>query len=295
MNRGISGSPSNPASARLIPRTLGSRSIFPYVFGGLFLFLVADSWRRAEVDLGFFFQAQGREHLWKFVSGMYPPELSWDFLELMVRPTLETIQISVMGTLIAVIIGFPLGLLATSTFSFQGLLHESEYRGVGVRHALKVCLYGLARALLSLFRCIPEFVWAFMFVRAVGLGPFPGVLAIGVAYGGMLGKVYSEIFESVNQRPLEAIQSTGAGRLQIFFYGWFPQVLPNITSYTLYRWECAVRTSAILGLVGAGGIGQQIEISIRMFNFHEVTTLLIILFSLVAGADYISSKVRSLL
>ncbi len=282
-------------SPNFTPRTLGSRSIFPYVFGGLFLLLLVDSWRRAEVNPGFFFEAQGREHAWKFVTGMYPPELSRDFLELMIRPTLETIQISVMGTLIAVLIGLPLGLLATSTFSFQGILHETGHRGFGVRHGLKVCLYGLARALLSLFRCIPEFVWAFMFVRAVGLGPFPGVLAIGVAYGGMLGKVYSEIFESVNERPLEAIQSTGAGRLQIFFYGWFPQVLPNITSYTLYRWECAVRTSAILGLVGAGGIGQQIEISIRMFNFHEVTTLLVILFSLVAGADYISAKVRSLL
>ena len=233
-----------------IPRTLGSRSIFPYVFGGLFLLVLADSWRRAEVDPGIFFEAEGREHLWRFVTGMYPPDLSWDFLELMIRPTLETIQISVMGTLIAVLIGFPLGLLATSTFSFQGILHESEYRGFGPRHALKVCLYGLARGLLSLFRCIPEFVWAFMFVRAVGLGPFPGVLAIGVAYGGMLGKVYSEIFESVNERPLEAIQSTGAGRLQIFFYGWFPQVLPNITSYTLYRW--GVR-GAHLGHPGPGG------------------------------------------
>ena len=226
---------------------------------------------------------------------MFPPELSWDFLELMVRPTLETIQISIMGTVIAVIIGFPLGLMATSTFSFQGILHEAEFKGSGVRHGLKVCGYASARALLSLFRCIPEFVWAFMFVRAVGLGPFPGVLAIGVAYGGMLGKVYSEIFESVNYGPLEALQSTGAGRLQLFFYAWFPQVLPNVVSYTLYRWECAVRTSAILGLVGAGGLGQQIEISIRMFNFHEVTTLLVILFGLVAAADFISAKIRSLL
>ena len=134
-----------------------------------------------------------------------------------------------------------------------------------------------------------------MFVRAVGLGPFPGVLAIGVAYGGMLGKVYSEIFESVNTAPLEAIQSTGANKLQIFIYGWFPQVLPNFVSYTLYRWECAVRTSAILGFVGAGGLGQQIEISMRMFNFHEVTTLLGILFLMVAAADYLSTKVRGLL
>lgn len=275
--------------------TRRSFSLYSYLFGLLFFVILIDSWRRAEVDPFVFFEPEGREHLWQFVHGMFPPEVSWGFLDLMVGPTLETIQISVMGTLIAVIIGFPLGLLATSTFSFQGILHEAEFRGTGLRHVLKVGLYALARALLSLFRCIPEFVWAFMFVRAVGLGPFPGVLAIGVAYGGMLGKVYSEIFESVDYGPLEALQSTGASRLQLFFYGWFPQILPNFVSYTLYRWECAVRTSAILGLVGAGGLGQQIEISIRMFNFHEVTTLLVILFCLVAVADYISARVRSLL
>ncbi len=296
MNRNLGRSRSRAVTPPATPGGVtASRAIFPYLFGGLFLVLLADSWRRAEVNPGLFFEAQGREHLWRFVTGMYPPELSWEFLHLMIRPTLETIQISVMGTLIAVFIGFPLGLLATRTFSFQGILHESGDRGSGLRHGFKMGLYGFSRGLLSLFRCIPEFVWAFMFVRAVGLGPFPGVLAIGVAYGGMLGKVYSEIFESVNERPLEAIQSTGAGRLQIFFYGWFPQVLPNLASYTLYRWECAVRTSAILGLVGAGGIGQQIEISIRMFNFHEVSTLLMILFALVAGADWISARVRSLL
>ena len=295
MNQRIGGPRSSPAVRNLSVWGLGSPSVFPYVFFALFLLLVGDSWQRAEVDFGFFFEPQGRAHLWQIVSGMYPPELSREFLEFLIQPTFETIQISVMGTLMAVLIGFPLGLLASSTFSFRGSLHEAEARGFGLRRYFKIVLYGFARGLLSLFRCIPEFVWAFMFVRAVGLGPFPGVLAIGVAYGGMLGKVYSEIFESVNERPLEAIQSTGATRLQVFFYGWFPQVLPNVTSYTLYRWECAVRTSAILGLVGAGGIGQQIEISLRMFNFQEVSTLLVVLFSLVAGADYISAKVRSLL
>jgi len=111
----------------------------------------------------------------------------------------------------------------------------------------------------------------------------------------MLGKVYSEIFEAVNARPLEALQSTGANKLQIFFYGWLPQVLPNFVSYTLYRWECAVRASAVLGLVGAGGLGQQIEISMRMFNFNEILTILIILFVMVAAVDVLSSKIRALL
>jgi phosphonate transport system permease protein len=268
---------------------------FPYLFGLIFLLAFVGSWRQAEVDLLVFFEAEGREHLWKFVTGMFPPELSGNFLSMMFHPALETIQISVMGTLIAIAIGFPFGILATRTFSVGGILNEADTEGSPTRLAFRFSTYCLARGVLSLFRSIPEFVWAFMFVRAVGLGPFPGVLAIGVAYGGMLGKVYSEIFEAVNPRPLEALQSTGANKLQIFFYGWLPQVLPNFVSYTLYRWECAVRASAILGLVGAGGLGQQIEISMRMFNFNEVITILAILFVMVAAVDYISARVRGIL
>jgi len=271
------------------------KSTFPYLFGLFFLLALADSWRRVGVDLLVFFERQGRENIVKFVTGMFPPEHSSQFLSLMVGPALETIQISVMGTLIAIAIGFPIGILATRNFSVGGILNEADTTGAPAQLALRLSVYYSARGVLSFFRSIPEFVWAFMFVRAVGLGPFPGVLAIGVAYGGMLGKVYSEIFEAVNPRPLEALQSTGANKLQIFFYGWLPQVLPNFVSYTLYRWECAVRASAILGLVGAGGLGQQIEISMRMFNFNEILTLLIILFLMVAGVDYLSARVRALL
>jgi phosphonate transport system permease protein len=271
------------------------RSFFPYLFTALFLLVFIDSWQRAAIDPTVFFEAKGRESLWKFLTGMFPPDLSWTFLSLMLRPALETIQISLWGTLIAVMIGFPLGLLGTNTLIVRGILNESELQGAPVRRGFRYATYLLSRGILNLFRCIPEFVWAFMFVRAVGLGPFPGVLAIGVAYGGMLGKVYSEIFESVNYRPLEALHSLGANKLQIFFYGWFPQALPNFVSYTLYRWECAVRASAILGLVGAGGLGQQIEISMRMFNFNEVLTILMILFVMVAAVDYVSAKARSLL
>jgi phosphonate transport system permease protein len=272
---------------------LSHKSLFPYIFAALFLLAFIDSWRRAGIDLGLVFEAQGRTNLWKFVSGMFPPDLSWQFLSLLLQPALETIQISSLGTLIAAMIGFPLGLLGTNTLIVRGVLNEAELQGSPVRRGLRYGIYLLARGLLSLFRSIPEFVWAFMFVRAVGLGPFPGILAIGVAYGGMLGKVYSEIFEAVNYRPLEALQAVGANKLQLFFYGWFPQALPNFISYTLYRWECAVRASAILGLVGAGGLGQQLEISMRMFNFNEVVTILAILFLMVAGVDFISAKVRN--
>jgi phosphonate transport system permease protein len=283
--------------ARPAPFPVGKAqaSAFPYLFALFFLLAFFDSWWRVEVDPFVFFEAEGREHLWKFVMGMFPPELSWRFLSLMGRPALETIQISVMGMLIAVIVGLPFGILGTRTFMVAGILNEAETEGSPSRFAWRFSTYCAARGVLSLFRSIPEFVWAFMFVRAVGLGPFPGVLAIGIAYGGMLGKVYSEIFEGVNYRPLEALQSTGASKLQIFVYGWFPQVLPNFVSYTLYRWECAVRASAILGLVGAGGLGLQIQLSMRMFNFHEVLTLLGILFIMVAAVDYISARIRALL
>lgn len=277
------------------PPVNSQKTIFPYLFAACFLLAFVDSWRRADVDPFVLFEAEGREHLWKFVTGMFPPELSLQFLSFMIVPTMETIQISVMGTLIAIFIGFPLGILATNTVMVRGILNDAETQGAPIRYTGRLLIYFTARGILSLFRSIPEFVWAFMFVRAVGLGPFPGVLAIGVAYGGMLGKVYSEIFEGVNYRPLEALQSTGANKLQIFLYGWFPQVLPNFVSYTLYRWECAVRASAILGLVGAGGLGQQVEISMRMFNFHEVLTILIILFIMVGAVDYVSAKVRALL
>jgi phosphonate transport system permease protein len=275
--------------------TRSGKSVFPYVFSFFFVLAFADSWRRAGIDPVVFFETEGRSHLWKFLTGMFPPEFSWNFLFMMFRPFLETIQISMMGTLIAVGIGFPLGVLGTRTFMVGGVLNEADIKGSPSRFALRWSGYFMVRGILSLFRSIPEFVWAFMFVRAVGLGPFSGVLAIGVAYGGMLGKVYSEIFEAVNPRPLEVLQSTGANKLQIFFYGWLPQVLPNFVSYTLYRWECAVRASAILGLVGAGGLGQQIEISMRMFNFNEVLTILIILFFMVAAVDAISARVRAIL
>jgi phosphonate transport system permease protein len=242
------------------------------------------------VDPRLLFEREALANLARFVRGMFPPELSWSFLSLMARPVVETIQISVIGTLLAMLIGLPLGLLATGSLTWSGILHEQ--RPAAGRWLLGFVPYALARALLSVFRSIPEFVWAFMFVRAVGLGPFPGVLAVGVAYGGMIGKVYSEILEAVDPQPLEALQATGASRWQILAYGFLPQAYPSFVSYTLYRWECAIRASAVMGLVGAGGLGQQIEISMRMFDFHQMFTLVVILFGLVGAVDWLSARIR---
>lgn len=268
-----------------------SKSAFPYLLGLCFVASLALSLRVTQADPRLLFERKALANLATFVAGMFPPDLSPRFLGLMARPLVETVQISLMGTAIAVLIGVPLGLLATSSLTWSGILHERG--GRAARWLGGFVPYALARGLLSVFRSIPEFVWAFMFVRAVGLGPFPGVLAIGVAYGGMLGKVYSEILEGVDARPLEALRSSGASKSAIVLYGLVPQALPTLISYTLYRWECAIRASAILGFVGAGGLGQQIELSMRHFQFNEVITLLGILFCLVAAVDFVSGKIRA--
>jgi phosphonate transport system permease protein len=267
------------------------KSSFPYLLTAAFLVTLVGSARLAEVDPRQLVEPDAVANVGRFVRGMLPPKLAPDFLALMVRPAIETVQISVAGTAIAVVIGFPLGLLAASSLMWRGILHE---RRVQTRRWLVgFPVYALARGVLSILRAIPEYVWAFMFVRAVGLGAFPGVLAIGVAYGGMLGKVYSEILENVDPRPLETLHASGASRLGLVFYGLVPQALPTFVSYTLYRWECAIRASAILGFVGAGGLGQQIELSMRMFQFDEVLTLLMLLFVLVAAVDFVSGRVRA--
>ena len=235
---------------------------------------------------------EARRNMGDFIVGMFPPDLSSEFLAFIVRPALETIQVSVMGTLLAVIIGLPLALGATSTLTHQGILRAMPGNLPLAARVGRVLPYALSRGVLNLFRAVPELVWALMFVRAVGLGPFPGVLAIGIAYGGIIGKIFAEILEEVDPRPLEALQATGASRFHVLVYGLVPQALPSLVSYTLYRWECAIRAAAILGFVGAGGIGQQLDISMKMFDYHEVITLLAVVFCMVEGVDALSAVLR---
>jgi phosphonate transport system permease protein len=129
-------------------------------------------------------------------------------------------------------------------------------------------------------------------VRVVGLGPTAGVLAIALTYGGMLGKVYAEILESGDPAPTQALLRNGAGRLQAFWWGLLPQNAAELTSYTVYRWECAIRSSVVLGFVGAGGLGQELDNAMKMFNGGEVATMLAVFVLLVALADRVSALLR---
>jgi phosphonate transport system permease protein len=254
--------------------------------------LLTGSWHIAEIQPTLLFGARGRQQIWAFIAGLFPPDLSPGFLTLLIRPTLETIQISIMGTALAMLLGFPLALLATNRLTFAGALYEMDGYASPWRRAARRAVYLTARMLLNLCRSIPEVVWALMFVRVVGLGPFPGVLAIGVSYGGMLGKIYAEMLESSSEAPIEALHAAGASKLALLGYGFLPQTFANMISYSLYRWECAIRSAAILGLVGAGGLGQQIEISMRMFHYQETSTIIIAVFGLVTAVDHLSAMIR---
>ena len=184
------------------------------------------------------------------------------------------------------VVAIPTGLLASRALSLS-----TASRG-GRPGVLGQALRWPVRALLIFLRSVPEIVWALLFVRAVGLGPTAGVLAIAITYAGMLGKVYAEIFESVDRRPMHALLQAGAGRLSAFFYGILPNAAAELTSYTVYRWECAIRASVVMGFVGAGGLGQQIDLSLRMFAGDEVASMLLTFLLLVLLADGLSRLLR---
>ena len=228
-----------------------------------------------------------------FLGGLFPLDRSPEFLAVAAAATLRTVAIAVAGTALSLIIALPLAVLGTATLFRRGPLVESERRTPS-RIALSAASAG-ARGALSVLRAVPDLVWALFFVVAVGLGPAAGVLALMVSYGGMLGRVLADLFETVDPRPLEALRATGATRLQIFAFGIWPQALPAAVAYVLYSFECCVRAAVVLGLVGAGGIGYEIALSMRMFEYGQVATLVIALLALVWLTDAASTALRRLL
>jgi phosphonate transport system permease protein len=223
----------------------------------------------------------------RFLGDFFPPKVEGEFLMLVAKECWRTVAIATTGMALALVIAIPLTLISTSALSISAL--------PGRMHALPFIVRQAVRWLLILLRSVPELVWALVFVRVVGLGPTAGVLAIALTYGGMLGKVYGEILESDESHATNTLLRNGAGRLQAFFYGLLPQSSAELTSYTVYRWECAIRSSAVLGFVGAGGLGQQMDNSMKMFQGSEVATMLIVFMLLVGLADYASAWLRKVL
>lgn len=222
-----------------------------------------------------------------FLGDFFPPRLEPEFLWMVARETWRTVAIATAGITLALGWAVPLALIASRTLSVSALVGRMAFFPASVRQAV--------RWLLMLLRSVPELIWALIFVRVVGLGPTSGVLAIALTYAGMLGKVYAEILESGNAQPTQTLLRNGAGRLQAFFYALLPQSATELTSYTVYRWECAIRSSAVLGFVGAGGLGQQMDASLKMFNGSEVATMLLVFMALVWLADRVSALLRNAL
>ena len=207
-----------------------------------------------------------------FIRRMFPPDLS--VLGSAMVGALQTLQIAVVGTTVAAILALPLGFLSA-------------------RNVVARPIFYPARALFNIFRSIDTMVYALFFVAAVGLGPFPGVLAV-VTYTTMtLAKLYSETIEGIEPGPVEAIAATGASRLQVLRFGILPQVVPLFASYVLYRLETNIRAATILGFVGAGGIGFYVQTYLRMINYPAASAVLLVLVAMVMGVDFASSRLRA--
>jgi phosphonate transport system permease protein len=234
-----------------------------------------------------FFERDNLKVTGQFLSSFLPPAHSAEFLAMVAREAWRTVAIATAGMTLALVVAIPLTLLATRVLSVSALSGRMAPLPGILRHKV--------RWLLILLRSVPELVWALVFVRVVGLGPTAGVLAIALTYGGMLGKVYAEILESGEGHATQTLLRNGSSRLQAFAYGLLPQNAAELTSYTVYRWECAIRSSVVLGFVGAGGLGQQLDNSMKMFNGGEVLTMLAVFVALVALADRVSAGLRKAL
>lgn len=228
--------------------------------------------------------ADSRKVMGSFLGDFFPPAHDKEFLLLVAKETWRTVAIATAGIALALVMAIPLTLLGTSALSVSALS--------GRMARLPAFARQLIRWLLIVLRSVPELVWALVFVRVVGLGATAGVIAIALTYAGMLGKVYTEILESGEAHATQSLMRNGGGRMQSFFYGLLPQNAAELTSYTVYRWECAIRSSAVLGFVGAGGLGQQLDNSMKMFKGGEVATLLMVFMLLVWLADKASSWLR---
>ena len=220
----------------------------------------------------------------RFLGDFLPPKLDLTFLSMVAIETWRTVAMATAGLVLALLLAVPMALLSVRSLSISALSGRMAVWPASLRQVV--------RWTLVLLRSVPELIWAPVFVRVVGLGPTAGVLAIALTYGGMLGKVYAEILDSGETHATSSLLRNGSGRLQAFLYGLLPQNGAELTSYTVYRWECAIRSSAVLGFVGAGGLGQQMDASMKMFNGSEVATMLLVFMALVWLADRVSAWLR---
>lgn len=238
------------------------------------LVLLTVIWSVQGTGVGVTSLVEGREGAQRLLSGLVPPDFSTDLLKSVFTATLETLQISITALFLGALIGLPLAALIA-----------------GNVQAPAWCASG-ARVIAAFLRGVPELLWALLFVATVGLGPAAGVYAVALHAAGLLAKLCSEQMEAVDPAPVEAMRLTGASRTATMLLAIFPQSRSGIVSLLLYQWECNIRSSTVVGFVGAGGIGQALGISLSLFRYEELATLLIAVLILILGVDRISRMLR---
>lgn len=264
------------------PSTLEERAVLAYkarpksyigmFFLAVVIALLAASWEGA--DMRPMSLIEDSQNMAAFLNDFFPPNFNdW---RLYVDEMIVTVKIAIWGTALAVVLAIPCGLLSAENIA-------------------PVWIHQPMRRLMDTFRAVNELVFALLFIVAVGLGPFAGVLALFISTTGTLAKLFSEAVESIDPQPVEGIRATGANQTEEIIYGVIPQVLPLWISYTLYRFEANVRGASVLGIVGAGGIGQILWEIMRGFQYAETCALLIILVASVSIIDFISARIRAML
>ncbi|MGH3360428.1 MAG: phosphonate ABC transporter, permease protein PhnE [Nocardioidaceae bacterium] len=268
---------SDPITARRAPVPPRTRAARPWIVAAVTICVVVAVHVMAWIKTDFSFGALigGWDGIVSFVSETIPPDLAWDAV---VRPGIEaclvTLSIGLLGTTLSI----PFSLL----FAVLGARTTSPGSTV----------YQVSRAVMSFFRAVPDVVFALIFVTAVGLGPFAGVLALVCHNTGVMGKLWSEAMEEIDPGPVEALRVAGARNDQVAANVVLPAALPQFVGLLLYRFDVNVRSSLVLGLVGAGGVGFLINQSIQLFRFDEMLTYILLVLALIVAVDLLSSAVR---
>ncbi|MCV2369459.1 phosphonate ABC transporter, permease protein PhnE [Roseateles oligotrophus] len=242
------------------------------------LALVVASFGSLDLQWAQMFSADAARSMGRFVAEFFPPDLSPVFVAKVGWASLETLAMSALGSLIAALFGLALALPAARLHGQDAALARRP-----------------TRWLLNALRAVPELVWASLLLISAGLGPFAGTLALAVHTTGVLGRLFAEAIENCAEGPGFALRVQGAGSLRVFLYATLPQILPQLISYTLYRWENNIRAAAVLGVVGAGGLGQLLAFHMGLFHMHKTATVLLAMLLLVALVDLLSDRLRRVL
>jgi phosphonate transport system permease protein len=262
---------------RLPPPLFSARCRACWFTAAVALLVVASFWS-LNLQWAQFLSADAAASMGRFIGEFFPPDLSRTFVIKVGWATAETLAMSLLGTLLAAVGGLALALPASRLFAGD----PAPARGT-------------TRMLLNALRAVPELVWASLLLIAAGLGPFAGTLALALHTTGVLGRLFAETLENAPPGPGDALRAQGVGRLRVVLYATLPQVVPQLMSYTLYRWENNIRAAAVLGVVGAGGLGQLLSFHMGLFHMNKTATILAAMLLLVALVDALSHGLRRLL